>query len=195
MEPIVATEKQVDFTQDEKEIAARHHVEPKLVRLLNEIIEEHVAEDGTAIEQINQILKGWPKERVSFLAESLKNPPDALQKADKAEQEETEQPAEISIDEQTQERLKSFYKSLDPRTKLAILTLSEIQSLEGINFQIRQKEGKLYEDIWYELQKVCIETYHTDPDDVVAVAIGEIDKEDIWLAGVWEAVRMITRNI
>ncbi len=39
-----------------------------------------------------------------------------------------------------------------------------------------------------------LETYHREPDDVIDVAIGVIDKEDIWVAGVWEAVRMVTQN-
>lgn len=107
-----------------------------------------------------------------------------------AEQPETqEQPAEKStelcIDQQTQEKIKSYYKSLDPKTKLAITTLSEIQCLEGINFQISKKEGKLFNQIFDDLENVCLETFHRKPDD---------DAEDIWLAGVWEACRMVLQN-
>lgn len=104
------------------------------------------------------------------------------------EQPEQEQPAELSIDEQTQERLKSYYKNLDPRTKLAIATLFELQSLDGINFQARQKEGKLMDEIWSELESTCVETFHRKPDDIN-------DTEDVWFAGVWEAVRMVIHNV
>jgi len=113
--------------------------------------------------------------------------------------EEQEQPAELSIDQLTQERLKSYYKNLDPRTKLAILTLSRIQSLDGINFQFHDKEGRLYDEIWDDLESVCIETFHKEPDHTALgvinslAAIGKTD-EDVWLAGVWEALRMVIQN-
>lgn len=99
-----------------------------------------------------------------------------------------------SIDQQTQERLKAFFKNLDPKTKLAIVTFSEIQSLDGLSFQARQKDVKLIDEIWDDRQTTCLEKYHAEPDDVIAVAVGAIDKEDIWLAGIWEAVRMVLQN-
>ena len=160
----VETKNQVEFTQEEKDVAARHKVEPKLVRLLMEIVEEHFAEPEP---------------------EEIETP----------EQPEEEQPAELCIDEQTQERLKSFFKNLEPRTKLAIATLNEMQFLDGINFQARKPhEEKLVTAIWSDLESACLETFHKEPDDVAEIAFGTMTSEDVWLAGVWEAVRMVSQN-
>lgn len=235
-------EEQNTFTAKEEILAKRHKVEPKLVRLLNDIVYERtqilndVIDDRTRhlsrsideqlellnefiedrpakteptasepketdIDQINQILKSWPKERVSFLAESLKHPPEALQEAEEqTEQEESEtqdQPEkeqkaeELCINQQTQERLKSYYKNLDPRTKLAIAALTEIQALEGINFQINiPRKERLCTQIWDDLESACIETFHSKPGDVADIALGVFSSEDVWLARVWEACYM-----
>ena len=111
------------------------------------------------------------------------------------EQTEQEHPAELSVDQQTQERLKSYFKSLDPKTKLAIVTLFELQSLDGINFQAHQKEGRLMDEIWSDLESTCAETFDRKPDDDVAdIPFGINDTEDIWFAGVLESVRMVIHN-
>ena len=167
------------YTEDEKDLAARYKVEPKLIRMIAEIVGEHT-------EGINQLIG---------LMRGKQEPQDSQEPSPTYQQAETqEQPEGLCIDQQTQGRIKDFYKSLSPKTKLAIVTLSEIQCLDGINFQISKKEGRLMDEVWDDLQSVCIETYHSEPDDVIDVAIGIIDKEDIWLAGVWEAVRMVTQN-
>lgn len=155
---VSAPAKPKDENQSNVELATKYQVEPKLIRLLDELIERKLA------------------------------PPEQAEAQEQTA--EQEQPEEPCISQQTQERLKSYYKNLDPRAKLAIATLSEIQCLDGINFQARQKEGKLYDDIWYELQKTCIETFHKDFTE------GDFDiaPDDIWLNGVWEAVRMVLQN-
>lgn len=158
--------------------------------------------DDEIISRINTIVRDVrPSFRKSLLCEleqrqeSLIDTQDRKEQQTEAEKAETQdQPAGLSIDQRTQERIKSFYKNLDPKTKLAIVTMSELQTLDGINFQARQKEGKLIDEIWEDLQDACLEAYHTDSDDVISVAIGAIDKEDIWMAGVWEACRMVTQN-
>jgi len=97
-----------------------------------------------------------------------------------------EQLEEITIDQQTQEKIKDFYKNLKPEIKLAIVLLSELQGLDGINFQIRQKEGKLFDDIWSDLESDAKNVFFKLENNW-----GLLN----WLSGVWEAVRMITRNI
>ena len=161
---------QNNFTEDEKALAEKCQVSPEAVRQITEI----VCKDTKGVQQLIDLVRDRQEQQ--------------------AETQEQEQPTELDIDEQTQERLKSYYKNLDPKTKLAILTLSEIQCLDGINFQISKKEGKLYDQILDDFESVCLETYHSEPDDIIEVAIGVINKEDIWLCGVWEAVRMVTQN-
>lgn len=160
------------FTDDETSLAAKYKVEPKLVRLIAEIVGEHTAELN---ELIN--LKAEPEQ-----AEPQEQP---------AEQ---EQPEEPCIDQQTQERIKSYFKNLDPKTKLAVIALSEIQFLDGINFQARNKgkgEERLVDLIWADLESNCVETFHRESDDI---AVGRFSSEDVWFCGVWEAVRMVSQN-
>jgi len=152
-EPTTNTAATNNFTDEEKQLAKRYQVEPRLVRLLKEIVKEHFVE-----------------------------PEDTETQAE---------PAELCIDQQTQKRIKDFYKNLDPRTKLAIVALSDMQALEGINFQISKKEEKLFNLIFEDLESVCLETFHAEPGDV---APGTFGSEDIWLAGVWESTRMILQN-
>jgi len=187
----VETNNQVEYTQEEKDLAARHKVEPKLIRLLNEIIEERLRRLNECIEQL-QFLNKNIDGRLAAPKQTAAEP--EPEEPVTQEQPEQEQPAALSIDEQTQERLKSFYKNLDPRTKLAIVTLSEIHCLDGINFQSRLKEGRLIDEIWDDLQSVCLETFHKESDDVIEVAVGVIDQEDIWLCGVWESISMVIQN-
>lgn len=166
-------ENQNTYTEGETSLAARFGVEPKLVRLLNEIVQERFRSTNQFIDE--QLAKNEAVET--------------------QEQPEQEQPVELTISEQTQERLKSYYKNLEPRTKLAILTLSEMRCLDGINFQCRKdsKERLCYQ-IEDDLENVCIETFHKEPDDVADIAFGAMNSEDVWLAGVWEAVRMVLQN-
>ena len=164
---------QNNFTDDEKALAEKCQVSPEAVRQITEI----VCKDTKGVQQLIDLVKDRKE-----------------QQAEPEQVEAPEQPTELSIDEQTQERLKSYYKNLDPKTKLAILTLSEIQTLDGISFQARDKEGKLFDEIWGDMQSVCIKTFHSEPDDIIEVVTGVIDKEDIWLCGVWEAVSMVTQN-
>jgi len=169
MESVQTTQNQ--FTDDEKRLAEKYHVEPKLIRMIAEIVSEHTS----GITELIELMRGEKR-----------------QEAEPEQAEPQEQPAEPCIDQQTQERLKSYYKNLEPRTKLAIATLSEIQCLDGINFQARQKEGKLFNEIWSDLESVCLETFHRQPDE--DIPFGITDTEDIWLTGVWEAVRMVLQN-
>lgn len=170
-------ENQNTYTEEETSLAVKYQVEPKTVRLIAEIVSVHT-------EGINKLIGLMQGKKEQAEPEQVEAP---------------EQPAELSIDQRTQERLKSFYKNLDPKTKLAILTLSEIQCLDGINFQFSKKEGRLYDEIWDDMQSVCLETFHKEPDQT---ALGVIDSvarigepnEDVWLCGVWEAVRMVTQN-
>ena len=141
-----------------------------------------------AQEKFNELMKA--------LRSSTEEEPQATDQAGKniETQEQPEQPAELCIDQQTQKRIKDFYKNLDPRTKLAIVALSDMQALEGINFQISKKEEKLFNLIFEDLESVCLETFHAEPGDVADIALGTFDSEDVWLAGVWEATRMILQN-
>ena len=148
------------YTEEETSLAEKFKVDPKVVRLNPEYFRK--AELGEV----------EPEQAAEDVAETQDQP-------------EQEQPAEPCIDEQTQERLKSYYKNLDPRTKLAVALLYQIQSLDGINFQIRQKKGKLIDTIWASIEDDLIENFHKP----------EIDSEDVWLAGVWEAIRMVSMNI
>lgn len=148
----------VEYTQGEKDLAARHKVEPRLVRLLDKIMEEK-------------------------LARQSKQEPEEIET-----QEELQEPAELTRDERTQERIVKYYKSLEPRAKLAILALSEIQFLSGINFQSRiEKDKRLFDRIDNDLESTCIEKFHREP--------GDIESEDVWLCGIWQACRMVNQNI
>lgn len=124
------------------------------------------------------------EEETTTTAQPQTTEPDDTEPQDQPEQ---EQPAELSVSEQTLERLKGYYKNLDPRTKLAIATLSEIQFLDGINFQARKpREERLITAIWDDLESVCLEIPHSEQSD--------FSSEDVWLAGVWEAVNMVIQN-
>ena len=288
-EPTTNTAATNNFTDEEKQLAKRYQVEPKLIRLIAEIVVEHTAEISELVslmrgekeqevEQLEQkptittaktatrtehllnredviagLIGRWQKtvgalkckarelatmvhgqtvdnseDILSRFFEDLQrewltvpeflNLPEAAQEkfnelmkalhssteeepqaTDQAEedvktQEEPEQLAELCISQQTMKRLINYYKRLEPRAKLAIIALSEIRCLDGINFQIREKEGKLVELIEEEMEDVCLEVFHNEPGDVADRALGVIDQEDVWLAGVWEASRMIIQN-
>lgn len=164
----------MDFTQGEKDLAARHKVEPKLCRLLDDLIEEKLA------------------------GQSKPQQPEEIEAP-----EELQESTELTISEETQERIVKYFKSLEPRAKLAILTLSEIKYLDGMNFQFKKgTEERLYDRIENDLESVCLETFNSKqgkvPDTALGAInsiarIGEID-EDSWLNGIWQACRMINQN-
>jgi len=176
------------YTEEETSLAAKYHVEPKLIRMISEIVGEHTSE----ITELSSLIKGEKSQQAETQDRSIEEKLTAPEQVEPEQPAEQEQPAEPCLDQQTQERIKSYYKSLDPKTKLAIATLSEIQCLDGINFQARQKEGKLFNEIWSDLESVCVETFHRQPDE--DIPFGITDTEDVWLSGVWEACRMVLHN-
>lgn len=146
-------EEQNIYTEKETHLAEKYKVEPKLIRMIAEIVSEQIETQG-----------------------------------------QEKQTEKLCIDQQTQERLKSYYRSLEPKVKLAITAISEIQALEGINFQLRQKEGRLLDEIWADLESTCLQTFHRESDDVADIAVGTFDSEDVWLCGIWEGCRMVSQN-
>lgn len=86
-----------------------------------------------------------------------------------------------SLSESTCERIVKYYAALDRRTKLAIVALTELDGMEGLNFQIRwPKEERLQERIWKDLKASC-----ADPFD---------NPEDAWVATVWRTCDMIQQG-
>jgi len=92
----------------------------KSVKTNNQAKRQETAKE-TDIDQINKILKSWPKERISFLAESLKHPPGVLQEAkEQAEPEESdsEDPGDVA-----ESMVKQWLLNQDYTTKLAFTIL------------------------------------------------------------------------
>lgn len=156
------TDEPKDKEQSEIALAAKYQVKPKLIQLLDELIERKLA------------------------------PPEQAKPEQPAEQEQSE---ELFIDEQTQERIKSYYKNLEPKAKLAAATLFQIQALDGINFQAKEGKARLTDQLWYDIENTCIETFHRNLDDVAEITLGVFDSEDVWLAGVWEGLRLVNFNV
>ena len=96
----------------------------------------------------------------------------------KAEEDEAEE--DFCLTDETRQRLLRFYKRVERRTKLAILALTEIRYLEGINFDQGTPRGeKLVDRIDADLEESCLQKFD--------------DPELQWLAGVWQSAQMISQ--
>jgi len=89
--------------------------------------------------------------------------------------------AEPAINDLTRQRIVKFYRDLDAPSKLAILTIIELRSMDGLNFDSRRAEDdRLCDRIFTDLEESCLREFE--------------DPEDVWLAGVWQACDMVIQG-
>ena len=119
--------------------------------------------------------------KIKAILESIKEPyrRTVLDRVTKSFQPESD---DLCLDAEIKERIYRLYASLDRRTKLLIVALAEIRSIDGLCFESKlPHEQRLIERIDSDLEHACKEPFD-DPDDV-------------WLQGVWSAIYTLQQNI